>query len=68
MKNSEYIEEDELRRSSLEHRQNIIFNSNIIASEDVKFEFTVDGGTGGAAKVNRSFDQSQIRYWFEQIY
>ena len=49
VKNSEYIEEKELKNSTAEQKQ-ILFNSNIICDDNVKFEFSLDGGTGGATK------------------
>ena len=65
VKNSEYIEEGEIRRFSMEQRSNFFNESNIVSSEgnyqQVQFEFAADGGTGGQLnfnKMNRSHDFS----------
>lgn len=47
VKNSEYIEEEELKHTTAEQRQQLLYNSNIIANENVKFKFSLmDGATG----------------------
>jgi hypothetical protein len=52
VKNSEYIEEDEIKKYSFEQKSQLFKNSNIIMSthgqEDILFKFQMNvGGTGG---------------------
>jgi hypothetical protein len=47
VKNSEYVEEDVLKHSTVEEKHRMFYNSRIIADESVKFAFNLDGGTGG---------------------
>lgn len=51
VKNSEYIEEEDIKKSTYEQRQQMFFNSRIIADESVKFMFHLDGGTGGGSQI-----------------
>lgn len=67
VKNSEYIEEDEIKKYSFEQKSQLFKNSNIIMSthgqEDILFKFQMNGGgTGGLeyqlrnTQLNRSQD------------
>lgn len=61
VRNSEYIEEAEVKRFSMEQRSQLFRESNVIVTnEDVFFRFqAADGGTGGLdglKKLNRSHD------------
>ena len=48
VKNSEYVEEEDIKKSTYEQRQQMFFNSRIIADESVKFKFKLDSGVGGS--------------------
>lgn len=52
VRNSEYIEEDVIKRYSFEQRSQLFRESNVIVSsqgqEDILFRFQMNGGTGGA--------------------
>ncbi len=48
----------------------MLFSSNVIADDKIKFEFSGDGGTGGVSniKVNRSHDFTNDRkHWLNFI-
>ena len=66
VKNSEYIEEDVIRKYSFEQRSQLFRNSNVImshADNDPNMIFKFEGGTGGLdsqirtkSNLNRSHD------------
>ena len=40
-----------------------MFNSNIIADDKIKFEFSMDGGTGGADKLSKTDEGTSLLQW-----
>jgi hypothetical protein len=66
VKNSEYIEEEEIKRFSMAQRSQLFRESNVIVTdENVIFKLIGDGGTGGLDDVknmmNRSHDFNDDR-------
>lgn len=54
VRNSEYIEEEDIKRFSIDQRSQLFRESNVIVTnDDVLFRFQTDGGTGGLEGFNK---------------